>query len=127
MSAQKKRETRKTSSSRASGKGKPGLLGRFFCNKMVRVLLVASVICFGATMYVGAYARFTRDGYRKAELLAQLRDLNVENERLEVGLTGLRQPERVAAFAVQNGMSVGDRMVYLEQDVQPSLAQNAQE
>lgn len=127
MSAQKKRETRKTPSSKASVRRKPSLLGRLFCNKMIGILLAAVIVCSAFTVYVGAYARLTQEGYRKAELLSQLKELRVENERLEVSLDGLRQPDKVAAFAIQNEMCIGSRMVYLEQDEQPSLAKNSQD
>jgi hypothetical protein len=44
-----------------------------------------------------------------------------------VNLDNLRQPGRVAQFAQENGMLVGEKMVYLEPQVEPHLAQNAQD
>jgi hypothetical protein len=56
-----------------------------------------------------------------------LRDLRIENEKLEVTLDSRRQPSGVAVFAQENGMVVGSKMVYLKPAVAPHLAQNAQD
>lgn len=96
-------------------------------NNMVGILLLASMVCFVLTVYVGAYARVTEDGYHKAELLTQLKELQVENEKLSVSLDNLRQPGRVAVFAQESGMRVGDKMVYLKPQTDSHLAQNAQD
>lgn len=127
MIAQKKLEVRQHSAKKAAGRKKKGLLLKVFSNKMACILLLASVVCFVLTVYVGAYARVTEEGYRKGELLANLKDLRIENEKLEVTLDNLRQPGRVAIFAQENGMLVGGKMVYLKPQVEPHLAQNAQD
>lgn len=125
--AQKKLEVRQHSAKKSAGRKKKSLILRMFSNKMVGILLLASVICFVLTVYVGAYARVIEEGYHKGELLSQLRDLRIENEKLEVNLDNLRQPSRVAQFAQENGMLIGEKMVYLEAQVTPHLAQNAQD
>ncbi len=127
MLAQKKLEVRQHSAKKAAERKKKSLILRIFANKMVGILLLASIICFVLTVYVGAYARVTEEGYHKGELLSQLRDLRIENEKLEVNLDNLRQPARVAQFAQENGMLAGEKMVYLDTQVESHLAQNAQD
>ena len=127
MLAQKKQAVRQYSGNRGSKRRKKNILLRMLANRMVGILLLASVVCFVLTVYVGAYARVTEEGYHKAELLAQLKELRVENEKLSVSVDNLRQPGRVAAFAQENGMLVGDKMVYLKPQTDSHLAQNAQD
>jgi len=100
------------------------VLRKLLCNRMICILLLASVVCAVLTVYAGAYARVTEEGYRKGELLSHLRDLKVQNEELRVTLDALRQPDQVAEFALANGMHPGDRMAYLKPADEPRLARN---
>jgi hypothetical protein len=94
---------------------------------MAGSLLLAVVVCLVLTVYVGAYARVTEEGYRKSELLTRLGELRHENEKLAVTLDSLRQPSKVAGFAQENGMCIGDKMVYLKRVGESHLAQNTEE
>ncbi len=127
MLAQRKHEVRQHTVTRAPRRRKRSLILRLFSNKTLGILLLASAICSVLIVYVGAYARVTEEGYRKAELLSKLKELRVENEKLSVTVDRLRQPDRVAVFARENGMSVGNKMVYLKPEVESHLAQNAQD
>jgi len=57
---------------------------------------------------VGLYAKVSKNGYERAELVARLRNLNSENQSLQAKLDYLRSPERLSAVARQEGMVVAD-------------------
>lgn len=127
MLALKKQDVKQYTASKTTKRRKVHLLRKLFANQMVGILLLAAVVCLLMTVYVGAYARVTEEGYRKSELVSRLDELQHENEKLAVTLDNLRQPGRVAAFAAENGMHVGDKMVYLKPEGEPHLAQNTGE
>ena len=102
------------------------LLRMLVRSRMACVLLLAVAISFVLSVYVGAYARATENGYHKSELLGRLRAVTVENESLRLKLDGLRKPDDIEAFAVANGMAQGSKMAYLESTHQPRVARNVE-
>lgn len=95
-------------------------------NRMACVLLVAMVASFLLSVYVSAYAGVTQKGYQKGELLARLKDVQMEGAGLRFKLEGLRQPDHISAFALGKGMVQGEKMEYLRPHDQPRMAQNTE-
>lgn len=100
------------------------LLRVLLCNRMVCVLLLALVVSSVLSVYVGAYATATETGYRRSDLVSQLKSLRLENEMLRLKLEQARQPSRIAEFALASGMEQSKDMVYLRTNEQPKIAQN---
>lgn len=89
------------------------------------VCVVSVVICLVACVYVGVYAKATESGYRKSDLLAELRALRTENEELRLDLERRRRPAEIEAFATQNGMQQVSPVAYLGRPTgEPQIAQN---
>ena len=125
MLAQSRYEVaRPTAVLRPKRRRRVGLLRKLFRNRMLCVLLLALSALFVCSFYVGAYAKATETGYQRGELLSQLKTLRLENEQLRLKLEELRQPERIALFAVANGMEQGTRMTYVRAIEQPNIARN---
>ena len=74
--------------------------------------------------YVSAYARVTKKGYHKAERLYYLKMVKKQNDCLRLETEALRQPERIEAFAIEQGMKQSQEMAYLRSVNQPRVAQN---
>lgn len=91
---------------------------------MACVLLLAVGALLLLIPYAGVYARATEQNYLKVDLLSQVRDLRMENESLRLRLESLRQPDEIAAFALENGMEQSTRLAYLKSVGQPNLARN---
>lgn len=124
MLAQKRYEVAKPTVVRPRRRRRVGLLRKVFCNRMVCVLLFALGALFVLSVYVGAYAKATETGYQRGELLTRLKAVKLENEQLRLKLEELRQPERIATFAVANGMEQGTSMMYIRAIEQSSIARN---
>jgi cell division protein FtsB len=122
--AQKMHEAHHPVVSRPRARRRTSPLQRLINNRIVCVLLLAAVVCFAATAYVGAYARVTEKGYQRARLLAQLKTLRLENEDLRLRVEALRDPGQIAEFAIKNGMVQSQEMAYLSPTTQPRVAQN---
>lgn len=93
-------------------------------NQMACILLLAVAVLLLLIPYASAYARVTQKGYHKADLLSHLRNVRLESESLRLDLEALRQPDRIAQFAVANGMEQSSKMAYLRPTGEPRLAQN---
>jgi cell division protein FtsL len=122
--AQRRYEVVRPVSARPRKRRRVGFLRALIRNRMACVLLLALAASFILSVYVGAYARATETGYHRGELLAQLKSLRLENERFRLQLEELRQPDRIAEFALASGMEQGRAMVYLRPVEQPSIARN---
>lgn len=105
---------------------KENLLRALIHNQMVCVLLLAVGVLLLLIPYASAYARVTQKGYHKADLLSQIRSVRLENESLRLGMEELRQPSRIAAFALENGMVQGKALAYIRPAERPNLAQNTE-
>ena len=106
------------------GRKRKNLLRALFHNQMACILLLAVAVLFLLIPYASAYARVTEKGYQKTNLMSSLRELRLENESLRVSLEELRQPDRIAAFAAENGMEQGTTLAYLRPTSRPNLAKS---
>ena len=94
-------------------------------NRMAGILAVAVVASVMLNVYASAYAKFTRVGYQRSDMMATLRTIEKDNEVLRLRLDQLRQPETIEAYAITSGMMPSQEMVYLKStEIQPHLAQN---
>lgn len=93
-------------------------------HRMVSFLAVAVMVFLVASTYVGAYAMFMEKGYCKAALLSDLAQVKKENQKLRLGLDASRQPDRIEAFAVANGMKPSQETAYLAPTTHPHMAMN---
>jgi len=88
---------------------------RFLLFDRVTVILAsAAIICFGATVYIGAYARVTVKGYEKADMVSQLNNLKIENQELRIKLDTLRRPDRITQLALARHMRPATEMAFLK-------------
>lgn len=126
MVAQSRRELMRPLARRRKRRTGTNLLRGLIRNQMACVLLLAVAVLLLLIPYASAYARVTQKGYHRAELLTRLRDMRLENESLRLRLEGLRQPERIAVFALANGMEHGESVAYLRPTNRPRLAQNTE-
>jgi cell division protein FtsL len=94
---------------------------------MACVLLLAFTVLLVLGIYVSAYAKLTEIGYQKTQLLSDLRALKVENDALRMKLDELRQPDRIAMFAGENGMEQSAEMAYITPPAQVHLAENSED
>jgi cell division protein FtsL len=86
--------------------------------------MLAVSVLFVLSVYVSAYARATETGYKRSDLVSQLKDVRQENEMLRLKLEQLRQPDQIGAYAQSKGMEQSVNMVYLKPAVQPNIARN---
>ncbi|HUV05206.1 MAG TPA: hypothetical protein VMX94_08875 [Armatimonadota bacterium] len=95
-------------------------------SRMACVLLLAVAVSFVLSVYVGAYARATENGYHKSDLLGCLRAVSIENESLRLNLDAIRKPDDIEGFALANGMVQGSKMAYLKSIREPRVARNVE-
>jgi cell division protein FtsL len=81
---------------------------------MILVCLVCLASCFFACLHIRAYARATETGYKKSDLLSELRALRIENEKLRLEIDEHRRPTEIEAFAIERGMQQVNPVAYLE-------------
>lgn len=78
--------------------------------RKILVLASAMTVLLG---YIGVYAQVTHTGYRRAELLTELRSERLENEALRVEIQQLTSPDRLASAAQMAGMLPGTEMNFI--------------
>lgn len=105
---------------------RPGPFAAVFNSPIVCLILLASVLCFGSIVYISAYARVYEKGCRKADLVKHLNALRLDNEQLRLDVEKLRQPDRIASFALAGGMKQSEEMAYLKPVEHPAVAQNVE-
>jgi cell division protein FtsL len=124
MIAQKKYEVARPVVRRPKRRKRTNLLRGLINNQMVCVLLVAIAVLFMLIPYASAYAKVMEKGYHKADLMAGLSNMRLENEALRLRLESLREPDRIAQFATAIGMVSSEALAYLRPVSRPNLAQN---
>lgn len=126
--AEKRYKEASSSVSQIRGKKRRGLIRAVVNSIMVCVCLVSVIMCLVACVYVGVYAKATESGYRKSDLLAELRALRTENEELRLDLERRRRPAEIEAFATENGMQQVSPVTYLgEPTGEAQIAQNVRD
>jgi len=94
-------------------------------NNMICAIMCAAVVTLVLSVYVSAYAGAFVSGCDKSSMLAELKAVRTQNNAMQQTLDQLRQPERIEAFAAENGMEqAGSRIAYIKPVGQPSVAQN---
>lgn len=125
MLAQRRYETVKPIVRKPRRQRRKNLLRGLIGSQMACALILAVAVTFVFCVYVSAYARVTSSGYEKGRMLSHLKSVNMENESMRLTLETLQQPERIEAFAVENGMQqAGSRIAYIKPASHPSLARN---
>jgi hypothetical protein len=76
---------------------------------VIVMLLALSVLL----MYVGVYAKVTKNGYHRSHLVAELREARMENMRLRADIQMLSSPDRLAQIATTSGMQTGNQFDYV--------------
>lgn len=126
--AEKRYKEASSSVSQIRGKKRRGLIRAVVNSIMVCVCLASVIMCLVACVYVGVYAKATESGYRKSDLLAELRALRTENEELRLDLERQRRPAEIEAFATENGMQQVSPVAYLgEPTGEAQIAQNVRD
>ncbi|MEN6521381.1 MAG: hypothetical protein ABFD46_09580 [Armatimonadota bacterium] len=81
------------------------------------VILARTVFCILAMVsllgYIGLYAQVTIYGYKRAELVKNMRQVEMENQALKAEIQTLSSPERLAEVASATGMTPGSDVVYI--------------
>ena len=126
MLAQRRHEIARAAAFRPRRRRRANLVHALTHNRMACVLMLAAAVSFLLGVYVSAYARATESGYERTELLSYLRQVRLENESLRLQLEGLRQPDEIAAFALESSMEQGKKMAFLRPVKQPHVAQNTE-
>ena len=75
---------------------------------VVAVLALAALLC-----YVALWANVTQKGYQRARVVAELQDLNAQNEVLRAQLATLKSPGRICSVARLAGMQPVERCDYI--------------
>jgi len=126
MLAQRRHEVLLPIDRRPRGRRRKSLLRMLVRSRMACVLLLAVAVSFVLSVYVGAYARATENGYHKSDLLGCLRAVSIENESLRLNLDAIRKPDDIEGFALANGMVQGSKMAYLKSIREPRVARNVE-
>ncbi|MEN6370877.1 MAG: hypothetical protein ABFD64_02595 [Armatimonadota bacterium] len=81
------------------------------------IILVRTVFCALAMVsllgYIGLYAQVTIYGYKRAELVKNMRQIEMENQVLRAEIQTLSSPEHLAEAASAAGMTPGSDAVYI--------------
>lgn len=81
------------------------------------VILARTVFCTLAMVsllgYIGLYAQVTIYGYKRADLVKSIRQIEMENQALRAEIQTLSSPERLAGVASAAGMMPGSDVVYI--------------
>lgn len=79
-------------------------LRRITTDQMGSALIFALVGLCALLVYVGMYAKATKNGYCRSQLATELREARVENQRLRADIQALSSPDRLSQIAKAAGM-----------------------